>query len=199
MLVPLFPLPNLVLFPGVALPLYVFEERYRDLLRDVQVSGEPFGIVRVLESSEESGKPFQERVSRVGTLAHLRQAQLHDDGTSTILVVGGDRFEVQGFELNQPYLSAHVRLSPLEDSGVGAEVEQASARQVLAALLRLRPADADDIRQGAPDDALLMASFAANILPLDGDQREEILRAPSVIDRLELLLGMVPSSAKTLN
>ncbi|THF89085.1 peptidase S16 [Deinococcus sp. KSM4-11] len=197
--VPLFPLPNLVLFPGVALPLYVFEERYRALLRDVQASGEPFGIVRVLESSQESAKPFQERVSRVGTLAHLRQAQLHDDGTSTILVVGGERFEVQEFHLDQPYLSADVRLWPLDDSGVGAEAEHASARQVLAALLRLRPADSEEIRQGAPDDPLLMASFAANVLPLDGEQREEILRAPTVIDRLELLLGMVPSSAKTLN
>ncbi|MBB5378233.1 hypothetical protein HNQ07_003734 [Deinococcus metalli] len=199
MTVPLFPLPNLVLFPGVALPLYVFEERYRALLRDVQASGEPFGIVRVLASSQASPLPFQERVSRVGTLAHLRRAQLHDDGTSTILVVGGERFEVQDFHLDRPYLSADVRVWPLEDSGVGEEAEHADARQLLAALLRLRPDDADEIRQGAPDDPLLMASFAANVLPLDSDQREDVLRASTVIDRLELLLGMVPSSAKTLN
>lgn len=199
MFVPLFPLPNLVLFPGVALPLYVFEERYRALLRDVQDTGSPFGIVRVLASSQESPRPFEERVSRVGTLAHLKQAQLHDDGTSTILVVGGDRFEATEFHLDRPYLSADVRVWPLEDSGVGPDAEHASAQQMLAALLRLRPADADEIRQGAPADPLLMASFAANVLPLDGAQREDVLRAPTVIDRLELLLGMVPSSARTLN
>lgn len=199
MAVPLFPLPNLVLFPAVALPLYVFEERYRALLRDVQASGEPFGIVRVLESSQTSGRPFQERVSRVGTLAHLHQAQLHDDGTSTIVVVGGERFEVEEFHTDHPYLSADVRIWPLERDPLGEEAAQASARHLLASVLRLRPEDAQELRQAAPDDPLLLASFAANVLPLDGAQREDVLRAPTLLDRLELLLGMVPSSAKIMN
>ena len=53
-LTPLFPLPDLVLFPGLVLPLYVFEQRYRDLLADVRRSGEPFGIVRILEAADDA-------------------------------------------------------------------------------------------------------------------------------------------------
>ena len=199
MRVPLFPLPQLVLFPGVILPLYVFEPRYRELLADVQATGEPFGIVRIVQSSETSGLPFHERVSRVGTLAHVRQASPHEDGTSTVAVVGGERFRIDGFHLDRPYLSADVTLWPLEPDPLPEEVVSATAAQLLAALLRLRPGDAGSVREAAPDDPLLLASFAAALLPITPEQREDALHAATVLERLELLLGLVPTEAKLLN
>lgn len=201
MTVPLFPLPNLVLFPGVVLPLYVFEQRYRALLADTQASGEPFGIVQILELSEDVSTPFHERVSRVGTLAHLQQAETHEDGTSTIVVVGGERFTVQAFDFSRPYLSAGVQLWPLEDAPPGQrDIVQASARKLLSDLLRLRPADADLIRANAPEDPVLLASFAANLLPgLGGQEREAALRAPGLLDRLDVLLSAVPRDVKLMN
>ncbi|GAA0520247.1 LON peptidase substrate-binding domain-containing protein [Deinococcus depolymerans] len=203
MRVPLFPLPQLVLFPGVVLPLYVFEPRYRELLADVQASGQPFGIVRIVESSETSDRPFHERVSRVGTLAHLRQASPHEDGTSTVLVVGGDRFQVDAFYLERPYLSADVTVWPLEpdplDAGLAAEAARGAAAQLLTALLRLRPGNADELREAAPSDPLLMASFAATLLPASPEQREDALRAVTLLERLERLLGLVPGEARILN
>ncbi|AIZ44135.1 peptidase S16 [Deinococcus radiopugnans] len=201
MTVPLFPLPNLVLFPGVVLPLYVFEQRYRALLAQTQASGEPFGIVQILDTSEEIPTPFHERVSRVGTLAHLQQAETHEDGTSTIVVVGGERFTVEAFDFSHPYLSAEVRLWPLEAAPPGQEqVVQASARKLLSDLLRLRPAEADLIRANAPEDPTLLASFAANLLPgLGGQGREDALRAPGLLDRLDVLLGAVPRDMKLMN
>lgn len=199
MAVPLFPLPNLVLFPGVILPLYVFEPRYRALLLDVQASGEPFGIVQIVKSSEESSLPFHERVARVGTLAHLRQAKQHEDGSSSIVVVGGDRFQVRAFDFSRPYLSAEVQPWPMEADALGSEVVQANARQLLSDLLRLRPADGDEIRANAPAEPLLLASFAAELLPIDAAQKEAALEAPSLLDRLDVLLGFVPRSAKLLN
>lgn len=203
MRVPLFPLPQLVLFPGVVLPLYVFEPRYRELLADVQASGQPFGIVRIVESSETSDRPFHERVSRVGTLAHLRQASPHEDGTSTVLVVGGDRFRVDDFHLDRPYLSADVTVWPLDpdplEAGVADEAARGAAAQLLTALLRLRPGDANELRGAAPTDPLLMASFAATLLPASPEQREDALRARTLLERLEALLGLVPGEARILN
>ncbi|ALW88880.1 MULTISPECIES: LON peptidase substrate-binding domain-containing protein [Deinococcus] len=204
MRVPLFPLPNLVLFPGVVLPLYVFEPRYRTLLADVQASGEPFGIVRILQTSKESDLPFQDRVSRVGTLAHLRHADPHEDGTSTIIIAGGERFQVQAFHTDHPYLSADVALWPLaaeaELNPLEAEqAAQATARELLSALLRLNPENTDALRAAAPDDPLLIASFAASVLPLSGEAREDALRARTLLDRLGHLLAQVPTTAKTLN
>ena len=204
MRVPLFPLPNLVLFPGVVLPLYVFEPRYRTLLADVQASGEPFGIVRIHVSSKDSDLPFQDRVSRVGTLAHLRHADLHEDGTSTIIIAGGERFQVEAFHTDHPYLSADVNLWPLApetdlNAAEAEGAEQATARELLSALLRLNPDNTEALRAAAPEDPLLIASFAASVLTLSGEAREDALRARTLLDRLDYLLGQVPSTARTLN
>ncbi|MDB5045319.1 MAG: peptidase [Deinococcus sp.] len=197
--VPLFPLPNLVLFPGQVLPLYVFEPRYRALLARVQETGEPFGIVRVRETSNESNLPFHERVSKVGTYAHLMQAQGHEDGTSSIIVVGGDRFRIQDFDLSEPYLSAAVEDWPLEPDPLGLPATEAVARRLLADLLRLRPSDAAAIRDNAPDEPLLLASFAAALLPLTAEQREEALEGKTLLDRLDILMSTVPAGARELN
>ncbi|MBB5296689.1 peptidase S16 [Deinococcus metallilatus] len=199
MRVPLFPLPNVVLFPGQVLPLYVFEPRYRELLTRVQTSGEPFGIVRIVQPREVSPLPFHERVTRVGTLAHLRRSETHEDGTSSILVVGGERFRVQDFDLTHTYLGADVTVWPLAPAPLDRPAEEAVARRLVSDLMRLRPADADAIRESAPQDPLLIASFAAALLPLDAGQRERALEAPTLLGRLETLLGFLPGDVRVLH
>ncbi|WP_264774854.1 LON peptidase substrate-binding domain-containing protein [Deinococcus aetherius] len=199
MQVPLFPLPNLVLFPGQVLPLYVFEPRYRELLARVLENGEPFGIVRIRWSSEASPLPFHQRVSRVGTLAHVTRAQRHEDGTSSILVVGGERFTVQDFDLSHTYLSADVALAPLEPGPLEESAVDALARHLLSGVVRLYPDNAEAILDNAPEAPLLIASFAAALLPLTPEQREEALGAPTLKGRLEALLGFVPTEARELN
>ena len=67
-------------------------------------------------------------------------------------------------------------------------------------LLRLRPGEAELIRANAPEDAVLLASFVAGLLPgLSGQQREDALRAPGLLDRLDVLLGAVPRDIKLMN
>ncbi|WP_425557184.1 LON peptidase substrate-binding domain-containing protein [Deinococcus carri] len=197
--VPLFPLPNVVLFPGQVLPLYVFERRYRELLARVQASGEPFGIVRIVQPRDTSPLPLHDRVAGVGTLAHLLRAETHEDGTSSIQVAGGERFRVQAFDLTHAYLSADVTLWPLHPAPLDRPAEEAAARRLLSDLLRLRPADAPALREAAPQDPLLIASFAAALLPLDAGQREQALEAPTVLERLETLLGFLPGEARVLH
>ena len=197
---PLFPLPDLVLFPGLVLPLYVFEQRYRDLLADTRRSGEPFGIVRILEAADAApGKPFHERVARVGTLAHLRNVTDHDDGTASIVVVGGERFRIQSFDTSRSYLSAVVQEDPLPGGPGQEDMTGALSRRLLDGLLRTRPQDAEAIREHAPHDPLLLASFAATLLPLNGDQREQALDTIDLMDRLETLISFLPRDERALN
>lgn len=197
---PLFPLPDLVLFPGLVLPLYVFEQRYRDLLADVRQSGEPFGIVRILEAADtEPQKPFQERVSKVGTLAHLRSVTDHDDGTASIVVVGGERFRILEFDLARSYLSAEIQEDPLPVGPGEQDMTAALSRRLLDGLLAVRAPDAEAIREHAPQEPVLLASFAATLLPLSGDQREQALDAIDLLDRLETLISFLPRDERALN
>ncbi len=200
---PLFPLPNLVLFPGLVLPLYVFEQRYRDLLADVRRSGEPFGIVRILETAgdtpEDQARPFHERVAKVGTLAHLRSVTDHDDGTASIVVVGGERFRILDFDTSHSYLSADIQHDPLPEGPGEEEMTAALARRLLNGLLQVRAADAEAIREHAPQEPLLLASLAATLLPLSGDQREQALDTLDLLDRLETLISFLPKDERALN
>ena len=201
MLIPLFPLPNFVLFPGQVVPLYVFEQRYRTLLGRVQQTGEPFGMPQILTPSTEDPRPLEARLSIIGTLAHLREVAPHEDGTSSITVVGGERFEILGLETSQDYLMAEVRLLPLDEEPGSSTptIHGALASRLLTDLLRLRPEDSQAIRQHAPSEPLLLASFAASLLPLSGEERQQALEAPTLSERLETLAGFVPSDGRQLN
>jgi uncharacterized protein len=197
---PLFPLPDLVLFPGLVLPLYVFEQRYRDLLADVRTSGEPFGIVRILETADtEPPRSFHDRVAKVGTLAHLRSVTDHDDGTASIVVVGGERFRILDFDVSRSYLSATIQEDPLPVGPNEQDMTAALSRRLLDGLLGVRQEEAEAIREHAPQEPLLLASFAATLLPLSGDQREQALDAIDLLDRLETLISFLPRDERALN
>lgn len=199
MALPLFPLPNVVLLPGLVLPLYIFEPRYRELLARVRRTGEPFGITRLLPQREE-GAPFESRASPWGTLAYVREVVDHEDGTASILVVGGERFEVVRFDTSHSYLSAEVRTLPLPEGDP--QMLEALSRRVLEGVVSAQSAKGQGghdgrVRENAPGDPLLLATYCAALLPLTGEQREAVLLAPTLEKRFETLLAWVPT--RTLN
>ncbi|KQR40644.1 LON peptidase substrate-binding domain-containing protein [Deinococcus sp. Leaf326] len=192
MSVPLFPLPNVVLFPDQRLPLYIFEPRYRELLRRVQETGEPFGVVRILRPGAAQGEALTGRVSPVGTLAHLRWAETHDDGTSSVEVEGGERFRVRSFDTSQSYLAADIEAWPLEQPAADSQAISGDSVRLLAGLMRVYPQEAELIREHAPAGALRLASYAAALLPLSAEQREEALEALNLRARIAALLAALP-------
>lgn len=189
---PLFPLPSAIPFPGEQLPLYVFEQRYCELLERVQETGEPFGMVRILQRSQDSQLPFHQRVSQIGTLAHLTKSECHEDGTQSIEVVGGDRFRVQEFDLSAMYLSAKIEPFLLPDADIKAPELLEQADILLAGLMRLHPDRSEWIQAYAPQDPLLLATFAVNILNPEDEFRDQVLIAGTLKERLELLLSLLP-------
>src|SRR5438045_9213995 len=90
---PLFPLP-LVLFPGVPLPLHVFEPRYRRLLADVRVTNNLFGLPHYDQNASTSERPA---VGHVGCVAEIVEAQSLPDGRSNILMVGLVRYRLDAY------------------------------------------------------------------------------------------------------
>ena len=129
---PLFPL-HAVLFPGVALPLHIFEERYRSMVGRCIAAGEPFGVVLIRDGREVGDAPVS--LAQVGTTAIIRQAGRYPDGRMDIVTVGGRRFRID--ELHQdrePYLVGEVEIL---DEPIG-EREEARrlARRVGSSFMR---------------------------------------------------------------
>src|SRR5678815_179887 len=90
---PVFPLP-VVLFPGVPLPLHIFEPRYRQMLKDIQVTNNLFGIAYFDSSSAETDLPA---AGHIGCVAEVNEAQTLPDGRSNILTLGVIRYRIESY------------------------------------------------------------------------------------------------------
>ncbi|MFZ9754183.1 MAG: LON peptidase substrate-binding domain-containing protein [Cyanobium sp.] len=92
---PLFPLPDVVLFPQEVLPLHIFEPRYRMMLRTVLAEDRRFGVVR--------WDPQERRMAEVGCCAEILHCQAQDDDRSNIVTLGQQRFRVLDIVREAPY------------------------------------------------------------------------------------------------
>src|SRR5579859_1264179 len=117
---PLFPLGT-VLFPGLLLPLHIFEERYRQLIGDLQAGPEPrqFGVIAIRQGRETGVAGIQE-LHETGCTATLRQVKELEDGRYDIVTVGTHRFRLAGLDDSKPYLQGEVDLLTEEAGEAGA-------------------------------------------------------------------------------
>jgi Lon protease-like protein len=106
---PLFPLEQVVLFPGMPLPLRIFEERYKVMIGSCQVTDQLFGVL-LIRSGREVGDPAEPE--RVGCTARMHRVDRMPDGQMMILCVGEQRFRLRGAARAMPegYLVGDVQL-----------------------------------------------------------------------------------------
>src|SRR5579859_1918313 len=106
---PLFPLEQVVLFPGMSLPLHIFEDRYKVMIGACHVTDQLFGVL-LIRSGSEVGAPAQPE--RVGCIARMLRVDRLPDGRMTILTIGEQRFRLQGPARLMPegYLVGDVRM-----------------------------------------------------------------------------------------
>jgi Lon protease-like protein len=132
MQIPLFPL-HTVLAPGIALPLHIFEERYRIMVRRCLEGSSPFGVVLIREGTDivRPGAEQSLSIAGVGTFAEIREASRYTDGRFDLLAVGTSRFLVREVRTDvEPYLVADVDPYPDEPGDGDPEVADALAAKV---------------------------------------------------------------------
>ena len=198
---PLFPIGEVVLLPGMGLPIYVFEPRYRELLGRIRQSGEAIGIPCVLPEQAAKGTDLDSRLARVGSLAHLTQVNYNPDGTAEIVVVGGERYSILEIDHEKhPYSVATVNLQPLEPCDFN--WVKAVAREVVERfVLKVKPR-LGNVRDEIPEDLLLKASFVAANLGLPEGERfqiQRVLEAKTLLERFEILSELIGVEHRELN
>src|SRR5881394_2567643 len=98
---PLFPLP-VVLFPGVPLPLHIFEPRYRQMLSDIRQTKKLFALAYFDSTTSENEVP---PAGHVGCVAEVTETQTFPDGRSNILTIGVIRYRIDSYvDRGEPYL-----------------------------------------------------------------------------------------------
>lgn len=172
--IPIFPLP-LVLFPGQIKQLKIFEPRYREMLSDCLEDDAPFGIVLAKMTSSGDPEPLPHRI---GTLAHIAQVDPMPDDSFHIQIYGGERFSIQEFVDEAPYLQANIESHPLLQT----EGRQADELQQQVRLLLREYLDALTKASGmrfnvhtVPSGPLQLAHLAAVVLQTNNEQKQALL------------------------
>jgi len=194
---PLFPLGHTVLFPGVVLPLHVFEERYRELVRTLvelpEGARRRFGVVAIRQGWE-VGEDAVSALHDVGCAAELRRVSRYPDGRYDIVTVGTDRFLLRSVDRqSRPYLVGAVDWLPAEPpaadmAGLAAAVGALFADYVDAAAgLQDRPTEHAEL----PDDPAGLAYAVAAAAVLTLEDRQALLEAETTPARLRAELRLL--------
>ncbi|WP_432483336.1 LON peptidase substrate-binding domain-containing protein [Kineococcus esterisolvens] len=198
---PLFPLGS-VLFPGLVLPLNVFEPRYRRLVQDLVAEEREglkgFGVVAI-RSGHEVGEGNARALHDVGCVALLREVTELEDGRYELVTVGATRFRLLGIdtEAGTPYPTGLVEPYG-DDEDEADEDEEVPVPADVAALARAVEERFAQYRDqlgiggaGAPGDPSVLSYLvaAAAVLPLDARQR--LLEAPDTRSRLTEELALL--------
>ena len=185
-LLPLFPLGT-VLYPGMLLPLHIFEERYRQLVRDLLEGPEPrrFGVIAI-RKGRETGIDGVQSLYEIGCTATLRRVERLEDGRFDLVTVGTQRFRLRALDQARPYLRGEIELLAADavDEAAAAPLVravQAAFRDYLNALTeRGATVRVEDL----PGEAMLMSFVVAAAMVIDLPERQALLAESDTIRRL---------------
>jgi Lon protease-like protein len=180
----LFPL-DVVLFPGVPLPLHIFEPRYKEMIAECLAQHKTFGVVRALE----------EGLAEVGCTAEIiTVVKEYSDGRLDLVTEGRQRFELVSVNQERSFLQAEVVLIH-DEPGVLSQEATARAIQLHSELLEIGGA-AQDLTVADPS---LLSFYLAGSLPVDLDLKQQLLALRSEPERISLLITYFERIIPTLH
>jgi uncharacterized protein len=186
--IPLFPL-NTVLFPGMPLPLHIFESRYQQMVRWCLDGERPFGVC-LIQEGQEVGGPAQPYA--VGTLCEIVTHTPLEDGRLLLHTVGRERFRVRQLFHDKPYLEAEVELfADAASEGLEPLAQQAreAAGRFLAAVLG--PAELAEAGIELPDDPISLSYVLGAVVPASLPVRQQLLSTSATDQRLRLQIRLL--------
>ena len=193
---PLFPL-NTVLFPGAALPLQIFEDRYKQMLQDCMAADSRFGAVLIKEGVEVGDEAVPHTI---GTVAEIVQVSDEQRGRFLISCVGRQRFHIKEVSRQLPYLSGSVELLAEEaDQGVTPELTAAVREDVAAYLALVSGLGGGWVRDiPVPTEPVSLSYLAAATLQVDTARKQALLEEPTASSRLRSALSLLNRSTEEL-
>ena len=188
-IIPIFPLPNVVLFPSVFLPLHIFEDRYRQMLTEVLQGDRIIGIVLVRGERDDIEEPPP--VHPVGCAGLVSHAEPLPDGCSNIILRGLQRFRIVQEEHGRSYRRAQIAPLP-ENLSDASALELRQTRTKLESLLagRLETDNGEVMVQRDMGDEDLVNTLA-QYLDLDPLEKQALLQFDDLVSRSRALIELL--------
>ena len=185
--IPLFPLPSLVLFPNIAVPLHIFEERYKIMINGCIDRGESFGLVLLRGGATEES---EETIHRVGVAVRITDVERLEDGRMNIMCEGETRFRISRFTQKTPFWKGTVQFFEEETPRGSAE----SLYEEVARLYRKVGALGSELTESPqtelilPESATDLSYMVAYVLDIDSEEKQKMLEMRSTSERLQALV-----------
>ena len=197
----MFPL-NAVLFPGVSVPLTVFEDRYRALVHHLLRVEDPaerlFGSVGIREGYEVGDRGAQS-LFRVGCRVQLTDVEAHADGTFNIVAVGLERIELERLDTTGTFPVGHVVERPEEPTVVAPEIVDRARATFTAYRMALTDISSDPYDGRLPKDAVYLSWTLAAVAPLPMHERQQLLEAEDAALRLSMVTELLRDELRAMN
>jgi uncharacterized protein len=201
-IMPLFPLGS-VLFPGLVLPLHIFEDRYRKLVADLEAGPEPrqFGVIAIRQGRE-TGIDGVSALYKTGCLAEVQSVERHEDGRCNLVTVGTRRFRLVSLADPAPYPRGDIEVLPDPEPGDTAEASAAVAgvQQAFRSYLNLL-AEKGGARVSVPelpDEPMLLSYLVAAAMVMDLPVKQGLLDEPEVATRLRAERALLAAECQLL-
>jgi Lon protease-like protein len=195
----LFPLQT-VLFPGMTLPLNVFEDRYLQLVRECTEAREPFGVSLIREGPEVGGPavPFA-----VGTTARIARMLPGGEPALRLIAVGEQRFRIDALHTDRPYVHADVELLGTVAARAPSSELVEHARTLLAEFEQLRMSARGEVRpradlSGTPSAAGALADAIGATGAGRADDRQALLETLDDTERLARAIELIEADLPPL-
>jgi Lon protease-like protein len=188
--IPLFPLPNVVLFPNVFLPLHIFEPRYRDMVADALAEDRIIGMV-LLRPGWESDYDGRPSIYPVGCAGLITHAERLPDGRFNIVLQGLEKFRVHDEDDSRSYRLA--RVDSIEDRPTNGDErdEMRRARLRLEALLMPQPPGRADTKVPASMSDEDLVNALAQYLELEPVEKQALLERNGLLARCHSLIELL--------
>ncbi|WP_395658843.1 LON peptidase substrate-binding domain-containing protein [Nocardioides sp.] len=198
---PMFPL-NTVLFPGVSVPLTVFEDRYRAMVHHLLRVEDPaerlFGSVGIREGYE-VGDHGAQSLYRVGVRMQLTEIEANPDGTFEVVAVGQERIQLDRLVTSGPFPVGEVSDHPDPDAPVPESILEKARVAFTAYRAALADIRADPYAGTLPRDPTYLSWTLAAVAPLPMQERQALLEAEDAAVRLVMVTDLLRSELRAMN
>ena len=181
----IFPLAGALLYPGLALPLHVFEPRYRAMISDALAQDRRIGMIQ--PHRQEEGAPLY----AVGCLGKIGEVEAMEDGRYNIVLEGEARFRVlRELDVTTPFRQVEAELIAEPAGDVLAPIERARFEREARRFANAQGYAVDWESVARLDDETLI-NGVAQIAPFDNAAKQALLEAPSLGERCELMVQLM--------
>jgi ATP-dependent Lon protease len=193
--IPLFPLPNLVLFPHIVVPLHIFEERYKLMINSCIDRGESFGIILLRSGAEEE---TEETLHRVGVTVRIVEVERLDEGRMNILCEGERKFRVNQFTQQTPFWRGTIDL--LEDRdfySFHSLYEQVAELYRSVAALSAKLSGSEETEVALPESPTDLSYMVSYVLDIESEDKQKLLEMDTA-ERLQTLIAHLTDTLRKL-